>query len=142
MSARSAPIPGAQNAERRIRLAWRNPRERVKYRGAGEGTSAGLHRSGAGSTGIGITISLKEQSTVFSILRKGTSVAALILTLSSRVPRTTPPGFLRRRTVRGASVTILFSDRSIWTMAHGIVLGGAALMGLAAALFALCAMRA
>jgi hypothetical protein len=30
---------------------------------------------------------------------------------------------------------MLFSDRSIWTMVHGIVLGGAALMGLAAALF-------
>ena len=34
---------------------------------------------------------------------------------------------------------MLFSDRSLWTMAHGIVLGGGALMGLAAALFALCA---
>ena len=31
---------------------------------------------------------------------------------------------------------MLFSDRSLWTMAHGIVLGGAALMGLAAARFA------
>jgi hypothetical protein len=36
----------------------------------------------------------------------------------------------------------LFSDRSIWTMVHGIVLGGAALMGLAAALFSLYAVRA
>jgi hypothetical protein len=36
---------------------------------------------------------------------------------------------------------MLFSDRSIWTMVHGIVLGGAALMALAAALFALYAMR-
>lgn len=35
----------------------------------------------------------------------------------------------------------LFSDRSIWTMIHGIVMGGAALMALAAALFALRAMR-
>lgn len=34
---------------------------------------------------------------------------------------------------------MLFSDRSIWTMVHGIVLGGGALMGLAAALFYLCA---
>jgi len=32
---------------------------------------------------------------------------------------------------------MLFSDRSIWTMIHGIVLGGAALMGLFTALFAL-----
>ena len=38
-------------------------------------------------------------------------------------------------------MTTLFSDRSIWTMVHGIVLGGAALMGLAAALFSLCAVR-
>lgn len=37
--------------------------------------------------------------------------------------------------------TMLFTDRSIWTMIHGIVLGGAALMGLAAALFSLQAMR-
>jgi hypothetical protein len=35
----------------------------------------------------------------------------------------------------------LFTDRSIWTMIHGIVLGGAALMALAAALFSLRAMR-
>ena len=34
---------------------------------------------------------------------------------------------------------MLFSDRSIWTMVHGMVLGGAALMGLAAALFSLYA---
>lgn len=34
---------------------------------------------------------------------------------------------------------MLFSDRSIWTMVHGIVLGGAALMGLSAALFSLYA---
>lgn len=32
---------------------------------------------------------------------------------------------------------LLFSDRSLWTMAHGIVLGGGSLLGLAAALFAL-----
>lgn len=38
-------------------------------------------------------------------------------------------------------MTTLFSDRSIWTMVHGIVLGGAALMGLAAALFSLYAVR-
>ena len=31
----------------------------------------------------------------------------------------------------------LFSDRSIWTMIHGIALGGGALMGLSAALFSL-----
>ena len=37
--------------------------------------------------------------------------------------------------------TRLFSDRSVWTMIHGIVLGGAALMALAAALFSLRAMR-
>jgi len=36
---------------------------------------------------------------------------------------------------------MLFSDRSIWTMVHGIALGGGALMGLAAALFYLCAAR-
>ena len=36
---------------------------------------------------------------------------------------------------------MLFSDRSIWTMVHGVVLGGGALMGLAAALFSLCALR-
>ena len=36
---------------------------------------------------------------------------------------------------------MLFSERSIWTMVHGIGLGGAALMGLAAALFYLCAAR-
>jgi hypothetical protein len=36
----------------------------------------------------------------------------------------------------------LFSDRSLWTMAHGIVLGGGALMMLFAALFGLYAMRA
>ena len=37
--------------------------------------------------------------------------------------------------------TMLFTGRSIWTMVHGIVLGGAALMGLSAALFSLRAMR-
>lgn len=37
--------------------------------------------------------------------------------------------------------TMLFSDRSIWTMVHGILLGGGALLGLAAALFYLGAMR-
>jgi hypothetical protein len=36
----------------------------------------------------------------------------------------------------------LFSERSIWTMIHGIVLGGGALMAMAAALFSLRAMRA
>ena len=36
---------------------------------------------------------------------------------------------------------MLFTDRSIWTMVHGIVLGGAALMGLSAALFYLCTAR-
>jgi hypothetical protein len=36
---------------------------------------------------------------------------------------------------------MLFTDRSIWTMIHGIVLGGGALMGLAAALFYLHAAR-
>jgi hypothetical protein len=30
---------------------------------------------------------------------------------------------------------MLFSERSIWTMVHGIGLGGGALVGLAAALF-------
>lgn len=36
---------------------------------------------------------------------------------------------------------MLFSDRSIQTMVHGIVFGGAALMSLSAALFCLYAMR-
>ena len=36
---------------------------------------------------------------------------------------------------------MLFTDRSIWTMVHGIGLGGGALMGLAAALFYLYATR-
>jgi hypothetical protein len=36
---------------------------------------------------------------------------------------------------------MLFSERSIWTMLHGIGLGGAALLGLAAALFYLYAAR-
>ena len=36
---------------------------------------------------------------------------------------------------------MLFSERSIWTMAHGIGLGGAALLGLAAASFYLYAAR-
>jgi len=36
---------------------------------------------------------------------------------------------------------MLFTDRSIWTMVHGIGLGGAALLGLAAALFYLYAAR-
>jgi heme A synthase len=35
----------------------------------------------------------------------------------------------------------LFSGRSIWTMIHGLVLGGGALMALAAALFALVTTR-
>ena len=37
---------------------------------------------------------------------------------------------------------MLFTDRSLWTMAHGVVLGGAALMALAAAMFAPGVMRA
>ena len=37
--------------------------------------------------------------------------------------------------------TLLFSSRSIWTMVHGIFLGGGALLATAAALFALIAMR-
>lgn len=37
---------------------------------------------------------------------------------------------------------MLFSERSVWTMIHGVGLGGAALMGIAAALFALYAVRA
>ncbi len=32
---------------------------------------------------------------------------------------------------------MLFTDRAIWTMVHGIVLGGGALLGLGAALYAL-----
>jgi hypothetical protein len=35
---------------------------------------------------------------------------------------------------------MLFSDRSLWTMMHGIVLGGAALMALFAAVFAMRAL--
>jgi hypothetical protein len=38
--------------------------------------------------------------------------------------------------------TLLFTNRSIWTMIHGIALGGGALLGLSAALFSLQAMRA
>lgn len=38
--------------------------------------------------------------------------------------------------------SLLFSDRSILTMVHGIVLGGGALMALAAALFGLQTLRA
>lgn len=37
--------------------------------------------------------------------------------------------------------TSLFTADSIWTMLHGIVLGGGAMMGLAAALFALVTLR-
>ncbi|HWB40416.1 MAG TPA: hypothetical protein VG500_04105 [Gemmatimonadales bacterium] len=37
--------------------------------------------------------------------------------------------------------TMLFTERSIWTMVHGIVLGGGALLALGAALFGLRAMR-
>ena len=36
---------------------------------------------------------------------------------------------------------MLFSDRSLWTMLHGIVLGGGAMMALSAALFALYGAR-
>jgi hypothetical protein len=36
---------------------------------------------------------------------------------------------------------LLFSSRSIWTMVHGLILGGGALMALAAALFGIVAMR-
>lgn len=35
----------------------------------------------------------------------------------------------------------LFSSRSVWTMIHGVVLGGASMMALAAGLFSLWAMR-
>ena len=38
--------------------------------------------------------------------------------------------------------TNLFTSRSMWTMIHGLVLGGAALLALAASLFALRTMRA
>lgn len=37
--------------------------------------------------------------------------------------------------------TLLFSTRSIWTMGHGIVLGGGGLIAVAAALFAMILMR-
>jgi hypothetical protein len=37
--------------------------------------------------------------------------------------------------------TMLFTERSIWTMIHGIALGGGALMALSASLFSLRAMR-
>jgi hypothetical protein len=33
---------------------------------------------------------------------------------------------------------MLFSDRSVWTMLHGIVLGGGSLLALSAAMFFLC----
>lgn len=36
---------------------------------------------------------------------------------------------------------MLFSDRSLWTMIHGIVLGGGGLLALAAALFSLYLLR-
>lgn len=36
---------------------------------------------------------------------------------------------------------MLFSDRSIWTMLHGLVLGGGALLALSAALYHLLALR-
>jgi hypothetical protein len=36
---------------------------------------------------------------------------------------------------------MLFSDRSLWTMAHGIMLGGGALMAIFAALFSLYALH-
>ncbi len=38
--------------------------------------------------------------------------------------------------------TMLFTGRSLWTMIHGMALGGGALMGLAAALFSVRAMSA
>jgi hypothetical protein len=38
-------------------------------------------------------------------------------------------------------VPVLFSERSLWTMIHGIGLGGSALLALAAALFAVYLMR-
>lgn len=38
--------------------------------------------------------------------------------------------------------TLLFSERSVWTMIHGMALGGGALLGLAAAVFALRTMPA
>lgn len=37
--------------------------------------------------------------------------------------------------------TMLFTERSIWTMIHGVVLGGGALIALSIALFSLRAMR-
>ncbi len=37
--------------------------------------------------------------------------------------------------------TLLFSDRSLWTMLHGIILGGGALMGISAALYTLVTAR-
>ena len=37
--------------------------------------------------------------------------------------------------------SMLFTERSLWTMIHGIALGGGALMALSAALFSLRAMR-
>lgn len=37
--------------------------------------------------------------------------------------------------------TLLFSDRSVWTMAHGIFLGGGGLLAVSAALFAMIGMR-
>jgi hypothetical protein len=52
-----------------------------------------------------------------------------------------PPG--QSLVARGTGIamdTMLFTDRSIWTMIHGIALGGAALMGVSATLFSLRAM--
>jgi hypothetical protein len=42
---------------------------------------------------------------------------------------------------KGREEAMLFSERSLWTMVHGIGLGGGALLGLACALFALYLMR-
>lgn len=41
----------------------------------------------------------------------------------------------------GAQGMLLFTERSLWTMVHGIFLGGAALLALAAALFTLYMLR-
>lgn len=37
--------------------------------------------------------------------------------------------------------TLLFTERSLWTMVHGIILGGGAMMALAAALFTVYMLR-
>ena len=58
------------------------------------------------------------------------------------VEATGPPRGSQAGTRRALVVRMLFSDRSLLTMAHGIGLSGAALLGLACSLFAMVVLRA